>query len=144
MSAPFVYRRRGRDRRTALIVIAVWTALILGWLFLEMSRWIVLGLGAFTLPALWDHYANPLSGMAINAHKIAWFSGRRDAEVALEQVDHLRLDTRLDFSVRATVVLKDGRKLRIPFEATPPHLLLETALAERGIPTRRFHFQLFQ
>jgi hypothetical protein len=47
-------------------------------------------------------------------------------------------------SVRATVVLKTGRKIKLPFEATPPHRALETALHARGITTERHHFTLIQ
>ncbi len=53
------------------------------------------------------------------------------------------LDTRLDFSVRASVVLADGgRKIRLPYESTPPHKALEAALLARGIAVQRHHFSL--
>ena len=64
--------------------------------------------------------------------------------VAFSEIDHFRLDTRLDFSVRATVVLRSGRKIRLPFEATPPHQAFEDALTARGVTVKRFHFQLLQ
>ena len=57
-------------------------------------------------------------------------AAQRDALVALTEVDHIRLDTRLDFSVRASIVLPNGRKIRVPFEATPPHQAFEDALTE--------------
>lgn len=144
MSEAFTYQRQGRDRRTALVVLAIWTALVMAWALIDMAWWLVLFLAAFTLPALWDHYANPLSGLILGDGRIAWFSGKRRADVALDEVDHVRLDTRLDFSVRATLVLKSGGKVRLPFEATPPHEAFEEALNARGISTKRFHFQLFQ
>lgn len=144
MSAAFTYQRQGRDRRTALVVIGIWTVLVSAWALIDMAWWLVLLLAAFTLPALWDHYANPLSGLVLDDNRIAWFSGKRRADVALEEIDHVRLDTRLDFSVRATLVLRTGAKIRLPFEATPPHEAFEEALKTRGITTKRFHFQLFQ
>ena len=144
MSAPYSYTRQGRNKRTALVIIAIWTALVMAWVFLDMAPWIVVFLGAFTLPALWDHYANRLSGLTLDAERIAWFSGKRSGDVATDEIDLIRLDTRLDFSVRVTLVLTNGQKIRLPFEATPPHETLEKELNSRGLKTRRTHFQLFQ
>ena len=144
MSDSYAFQRQGRDKRTALTILAVWTALMLAWVFLEMAPWIVVFLGAFTLPALWDHYANPSSGLTLDDTGISWFSGKRCGEVPLSDIDLVRLDTRLDFSVRATLVLKNGEKIRLPFEAIPPHETFERELNARGVTTRRTHFQLFQ
>ena len=144
MSDTYSYTRQGRNKRTALVIIAIWTALVMAWLFLDMANWIVVFLGAFTLPALWDYYANPLSGLTLDHDRIKWFSGKRSGEVALSEIDLVRLDTRLDFTVRVTLVLNNGQKVRLPFEATPPDAILEQELDARQINTRRAHFQLFQ
>ena len=77
-------------------------------------------------------------------HYGPWFSGRRSGRVTTSEIDLVRLDTRLDFSVRVTLVLKNGEKVRLPFEATPPHAEFERELDPRGLKTRRTHFQLFQ
>ena len=65
------------------------------------------------------------------------------AEVPLSEIDHIRLDTRWDFSVRATVLLTNGKRLRLPYEALPPHRSFEAALQARGIRVERHHFNVF-
>jgi hypothetical protein len=144
VSAAFAYTRQGRSRTTAVVVLAIWTALVTAWVLLDMATWLVALGGLCTLPAMWDHYANPLSGLTLEDNTVQWFSGKRSGAVAFDEIDHVRLDTRLDFSVRATLVLKTGAKLRLPFESTPPHEAFEQALNARGLATKRFHFQLFQ
>lgn len=143
-AAPAVYAfdRRGRNRSTLVVLIAVWALLLSAWLWLEAATWLMPLLALPTLPALWEVIANPAAGLRLTDSHLRWFSGRRDAEVALAQIDHIRLDTRLDLSVRATVVLRTGRKLRLPFEATPPHRSFEDALTARGVKVLRHHFML--
>jgi hypothetical protein len=142
--APFVHEARGRSYRAALTVAAVWAVLLACWVMLDAAGWLMLLIGAFTLPALHDLWRNPSSGVRLDDTILRWHSGTRGAEVALAGVDHVRLDTRLDFSVRATVVPCDGPRLRLPFESTPPHRAFETALEARGVKVRRTHFQLVQ
>ena len=141
---PYTFERTGRTYGAALVVGAIWIALAAAWLWLEAATWIILGLALFTLPAVLDFARNPASGLHLGTDTLSWHSGRRSAEVALEDIEHMRLDTRLDFSVRATVVLHTGRKIRLPFESTPPHQAFEDALVARDIKVLRFHFQLFQ
>ena len=140
----FTYRRAGRSTKGAVVVGAVWAVLAALWVFLDAAPWLVGILALCTLPALWDLIKNPSAGVTLTASRLRWFTGPRDARVALSEIDHVRLDTRLDFSVRATVVLRTGRKIRLPFEATPPHQPLEDALTARGVTVKRFHFQLLQ
>ncbi len=144
MTAAFSYEQHARSPRLLLIVLAVWAALTALWLWLDAALWIVLFLGAFTLPAIADLIRNPRAGMTLDADRLSWFSGRRHGTVELTEVDHIRLDTRLDFSVRVSAVLTNGRKIRLPFETTPPHQTLEDALQAHGVTTRRHHFQLLQ
>lgn len=144
MSTPFTYRTRGRSRRTLVVVGVVWLALLVLWLGLQANVWIVLFLALFTLPACWDLIADPPSGFELSDRQISWFSGKRQAQVQLDEVNHVHLNTRLDFSVKATLVLTNGAKLRLPFEATPPDQALEAALTAQGIAVKRTHFQLIQ
>ncbi len=144
MSTELTYSAQGRSPRTAAVVGVVWLALLALWLILDATPWIVAFLALFTLPACWDLLTNPPSGLTLTADSVRWHSGKRHASVKLEEIDHVRLDTRLDFSVKVTLVLKTGAKLRLPFEATPPHLQLEQAFEAQGIKTRRHHFQLMQ
>ncbi|MEQ5826376.1 hypothetical protein J3456_03280 [Sulfitobacter sp. NFXS29] len=142
--AAYTYRRHARSRTALLVLPTIWAALGAGWLWLDASGWLVGLLGLFTLPALWELFTNPVSGLTLDDGNLSWVTGKRDAKIALAQIDHVRLDTRLDMSVRATVVLKTGRKIKLPFEATPAHRALETALHARGITTERHHFTLIQ
>lgn len=144
MTAPLSYRRQARTPTTAAVVGGVWAVLLAGWIWLDAAPWLVALCAAATLPALVDLIRNPESGLSMDADTISWFSGRRSATVSLSEIDRLRLDTRLDFSVRATLILKSGRKIRLPFEATPPHQIFEDKAQAFGLKTERFHFQLFQ
>ena len=142
--AAFTYRRRARSRTALLLLPMIWAALTAAWLWLDASGWIIGLLGLFTLPALWEVFSYPASGLTLDQNSLSWFTGKRDAKIALAQVDRVRLDTRLDMSVRATVILRTGRKIKLPFEATPPHRSLEAALQARGVATERHHFTLIQ
>ncbi|OAN79400.1 hypothetical protein A8B82_08315 [Sulfitobacter sp. EhC04] len=140
----FSYRRAGRSLRGMSTLAGVWAVLLYLLIALEAAPVVVAILAVFTLPALWDLIRNPLAGIDLSATHLRWFTGPRDALVALTEVDHIRLDTRLDFSVRASIVLPNGRKVRVPFEATPPHQAFEDALTAQGVSVKRFHFQLLQ
>ncbi len=144
MNPDLVHQSQGRTLRAGLTVAAVWFALVTLWLGLEAAPWLVAFLGLFTLPALWDLITDPSSGLTLSDTNLTWFSGKRHGTIQLDEIDQVRLDTRLDFSVRVTVVLNTGTKIRLPFETTPPHQELEDALDARGVPTRRTHFQLMQ
>jgi hypothetical protein len=140
----YVYQRRARSLKLALVLVVCWLVLALLWAVWDASGWIVAILGAATLPGLFDLIRNPAAGFSVDAQTLRWHSGARGGEVAVDRVDHIRLDTRLDLSVRTTIVLDSGRKLRLPFEAMPPHRELEKVLQDRGIRTERHHFSLMQ
>ncbi|MEM5542102.1 hypothetical protein WNY61_05070 [Sulfitobacter sp. AS92] len=142
--ATYDYRRHGRSRPAVLVLPTIWAGLTAAWVWLDASGWIMGLLGLFTLPALWEVFTDPPSGLTLTSSDLSWFTGKRDAKIALSQIDHIRLDTRLDMSVRATVVLRSGRKIKLPFEATPPHRAFETALQARSVATQRHHFTLIQ
>ncbi|MEM6303516.1 MAG: hypothetical protein AAF744_02290 [Pseudomonadota bacterium] len=144
MDTPFAYRTAARSPATFLAFAAVWAALIAAWVWLDAAIWILAVIAAFTLPALYDLVMGPEAGLTLEADEMTWFSGRRTATLPYSEMAHMRLDTRLDFSVRATAVLQTGRKIRLPFEATPPHRAFEEALQARGLKVERHHFQLFQ
>lgn len=142
--AVFSYRRAGRSLRGMATLAGVWAVLLYLLIALEAAPVVVAILAVFTLPALCALIRNPLAGIDLSATHLRWFTGPRDALVALTEVDHIRLDTRLDFSVRASIILPNGRKIRVPFEATPPHQAFEDALTAQGVTVKRFHFQLLQ
>lgn len=144
MADTFRFQRQGRSRGTLAIVLLIWAALVAAWVWLDAAWPILAALALFTLPALWDVIKNPAAGLTLARTTLDWYSGRHTAQIALAEVATVRLDTRLDFSVRATVILRSGRKIRLPFEATPPHAAFEAALTHHGIRTERHHFSLWQ
>ncbi|MEP5730162.1 MAG: hypothetical protein ABJL67_12420 [Sulfitobacter sp.] len=144
MNVQLTHHAQGRSRRTLAVVALIWFALLGLWLGLEASFWIVLFLGLFTLPACWDLITDRPSGLSLTDTTLSWFSGKRRADVSLDDIDHVQMNTRLDFSVKVTLVFKTGAKIHLPYEATPPDQALETAFTSLGIKTRRSHFQLMQ
>lgn len=96
----------------------------------------------FTLPALWELATNPIARLSLSPQVLVWQRGKDKVTIPLNTIDHIRLDTRVDLSVRATVVLRSGQRLRVPPDAMPPHRPFEYALHAAGVPTRRHHFSL--
>ncbi|WP_299625439.1 hypothetical protein [uncultured Tateyamaria sp.] len=139
---PYSFETTGRNRATLITLILVWGALILAVTQLEAAPWLMGVLGLFTLPALYDLISARRSGLRLGSDGLSFFSGRRKGTITWDQISHLRLDTRLDLSIRTTVVLITGRKIRLPLETTPPADLFETELTERGIKVERHHFSL--
>lgn len=127
---------------TALTVGLVWAMLMAAYIWLDAALAVLLVLGAFTLPALYDLIINPRSSLTLDADTLRWQSGRQHAEIALSEIDHLRFDTRLDMSVRLSVVRPSGVKIRVPYPAAPPHAAFEALAKEAGLKTRRHHFSL--
>ncbi|WP_147106233.1 hypothetical protein [Tateyamaria sp. syn59] len=139
---PYRFETTGRNRRTLVALILVW-ALILGAIALLDASPILMGLIALcTAPALYDLMSGRISGLTLGPEGLGWFAGRRTGEIAWSKIDHIRLDTRLDFSVRASAVLVSGRKVRLPLEATPPADTFEEVLTKRGVTVKRHHFSL--
>ena len=96
-----------------------------------------------TLPALYDLVTNRQSGLTLTDHAITWHSGPREGHTDLTEIDRLRLDTRWDLSIRATILLKTGKKIRLPYESLPPHRTLEAEAKTRGLTVERHHFSVF-
>ena len=139
---PYTYETTGRNRATLITVVVIWCALFLAMRVLDAAPWLVAILGAFTLPALYDLITARRSGLSLSSDGLAWFSGKRQGSVTWDQISHIRLDTRLDLSVRTTAMLITGRKIRLPLEATPPADGFEKTLTDRGIKVERHHFSL--
>ncbi|WP_223428386.1 hypothetical protein [Tateyamaria pelophila] len=139
---PYAFETTGRNRATLITVVLVWLALTLFILVLDAAFWLVVVIGLFTLPALYDLLSARKSGLAMSSTGLSWFSGKREGAISWDQISHIRLDTRLDLSVRTTVLLITGRKIRLPLEATPPPDAFEKILTDRGIKVERHHFSL--
>ncbi|MFT7595218.1 MAG: hypothetical protein ACI8R4_002546 [Paracoccaceae bacterium] len=139
----YSFTRQGRDTRTVVILIAVYTVLPAAVLLVDAAWWLMAALALPTLPALWDLYADPSAGVQLSQDRLDWHSGRRAAFVELDEVDHMRFDTRWDFSVRVTAMLRDGKRVRLPYDALPPHRAFESALTARNVKVIWHHFVNF-
>ncbi|MCR9126923.1 MAG: hypothetical protein NXH82_12455 [Rhodobacteraceae bacterium] len=138
----FEHATSGRSLRTALVVGAVYAALLAAILVLGAAWWIMALVALTTFPALWDLWTDRGAGLRLDNETLRWHAGRHHAELDLREIDHMRFDTRLDFSVRVSAVLPNRRRIRLPYESLPPHKALETALTARGIRVERHHFSL--
>jgi len=139
-ATPFVFVRKGRNWATLIALLGVWTLALLTWFVFDAATFVVVVLGLFSLPAMWDLYAARDAGTTLTGQDLTWFSGATQVCVPLGDIDHVRLVTRLDLSIRAAVVLTSGRKLRLPAEATPPGAAFEAALSAHDIRHARHHF----
>lgn len=142
MPDPFVFESRGRNKRTLTVLAVVYLALLTLLSVFDAAWWIVIGLFITTLPALWDLYSNRRSGVRLTADRLEWWSGRGAAQMDLTEIDHMRFDTRLDFSVRVSAVTPDKKRVRLPYDALPPHKMFEAACNAYGLRTERHHFSL--
>ena len=140
---PFTFTRHNRTPRAVLILIFVYAGLLALVILFNAAWWLVGLLALPTLPAVWDIARGTGAGLILDHDAIRWFTGGREAEVALTEIDHVRLDTRWDFSVRSSLVLTSGKRIRLPDEATPAHKAFETALQQAGLRVERHHFTIF-
>lgn len=140
---PFRFQRQGRSLALMLLLAAWILGLILMWLVLGVLPWILILLALPIFPALWDLWRNPMSGLTLDQQTMCWFVGPRKVELPLQDLAQLRLDRRWDFSFRATLILQDGRNIRLPQSAMPPADDLEHALTARAVPCQRHHFSVF-
>ena len=141
MPEPLTYRNQGRNPRTigALVVALGLLALLYS---VGTLGWILTILAIFALPALIDVIYNPVSTFELTDDALRWKSSTQTAEVGTNQIRSARFDTRLDVSIRVTLNLVDGSKMRIPNDVLPSHKALEAALLERDIPVERHHFRV--
>ncbi len=134
------FRRKGRSWSTLIALLIAWALLLIGWTVFDAAPLLIGILFVLSLPAVWDFYAARTAGADLYPDRIDWFSGTRSVSVPVAEIDHVRLVTRLDLTVRAAVVLTNGTKLRLPAEATPPSEPFEAALKEAGLRSERHHF----
>jgi hypothetical protein len=141
--APLTHRREGRNRATFLAVLVVWVVLLVAWFWLNAAWWVISFFFLFTLPALHDLRTNPRSSLILSEKGLNWQNRQQQVDLPLSRIKNVRLDTRWDFSVRATIFLTDGQKLRMPQDCLPPHRAFEAALESYGVKTERHHFRVF-
>lgn len=136
----YTYRTVGRNWTTLITTVVVWGVLLVLILKVDMALWLAGIVFLFTLPAVYDLITARASGITLNAQQIAWYAGKQDGDIPKRLIDYIRLDTRLDLSVRCTLVLYSEQKIKIPFESCPKHQELENQLHAYGYKTRRQHF----
>lgn len=138
----YTYTRSARSPRALILVALWWLVILILYTVLDAAPIIVLLLGCASLPSLFEIGAGATSRLQITASEIAWRSGRRGATLPRGQLKSVRLDTRLDFSLRMTLLTHQGAKIRLPYECVPPAADIETALQQHDIPYERHHFTL--
>jgi hypothetical protein len=102
----------GRNPRSVAVLVLLYSAILMALNILEVAPWLMAVLVLITLPAVFDIAVNRRAGLSLESGRLAWFSGEVSDEAALSHIAHVRFDTRLDLSVRVTVVMLDGRKVR--------------------------------
>ena len=140
MSVPYSFSRQGRSFRTALILSAIYIVCIAAIILIDAAWWLMLLFSLLTIPALWDLWGNPKSGLVLTQTELSWFTGRRQGSLNFSEIDRMRFDTRWDFSVRVTAILNTQKRVRLPYETLPPHHQFEAELQERDITVIRHHF----
>ncbi|SDW18134.1 hypothetical protein SAMN05444358_101145 [Ruegeria halocynthiae] len=140
---PFRFVRQNRNQRTILILIGIYAALIGMIILLDAVWWLMAVLALTTVPALWDFFKDTSAGMELTDDTLRWHSGQRQGELKLSEVDRFRFDTRWDFSVRVSAILKSDKRLRLPDESLPPHRQFEEVLNQAGFAVERHHFTVF-
>ncbi|MDQ2091510.1 hypothetical protein [Marimonas arenosa] len=136
------FENRGRSRRAAVALALIWGALLLGIRIIDLSPWIAAAIFLFTLPAAWEFLIDTCSTLDLDETELTWHSARTGDTVPLAMIQKVRFDTRLDLSVKITLLLKDGRRIRLPHACNPPNRRFEDELKARGLATERHHFSL--
>ncbi|MCW8843509.1 MAG: hypothetical protein OQK00_08855 [Rhodobacteraceae bacterium] len=141
MTLPLHHQTQGRSLRTALAVLAA--LLVLFGLYLVGTLvWLLAVFALFVVPAAFDLLHNPQGRFEMTDTALSWETPRLSASVPLARIAKARFDTRWDFSVRVTLILHDGTKLRLPQAVMPPHKPLEEAFKACGVPVERHHFRV--
>lgn len=139
------YHFRSQGRSPALVLaLAAWLAALAGlYFYAQATPWLIALLFLPVIPGLFDLAKNPGSGLDLTSEQISWFTGGERTDLPLSRIARLRFDTRLDLSIRATLILTTGEKLRLPQPVVPPVAELTRALDQRGVAHERHHFSLF-
>ncbi len=144
MTAPVIeHQSSARSLRTGLIVMLVWLAILTIWIVLDAADVVIALLLLTTLPAGWDFASGRKAWLVLDGARLRWGSGRNEGEVALNKIEKVRFETRLDMSVRVRVVIDTGRRITLPQDSLPDTGRLQEGFEARGIATERHHFVLF-
>lgn len=133
-------RRTGRRPAVLAALLGNLALALVLYIWLEASLWVVIALGAVSLPALWDFLSARPSVLRVEDGALIWRSGTRHDHIPLNQIARLRLERRLDLSLRVRLILTDGRRLTLPPDCTPRAAALEAALTDTDITVERSSF----
>lgn len=139
---PFRFDARGRNWRTLLAVLLAWCLILIAWVVLGATLWLIIPFSLATLPALWDLWRDPRAGLRVSPDRLDWWFSGQHHSVDLGEITSAEFITRLDLSVRVRLRMKTGKTLRLPDVALPPHREFEAVLSDRGVPVVRKHFRL--
>jgi hypothetical protein len=138
----YTYESQGRTPKSIAALIAMGLILI-GLDYIGTVWWIIVLVALITLPAAIDVFINATARLELNDKHLFWKNRSQEVTIPLHEIEKTRFDGRMDMSVRVSIVLKDGRKLRLPYDAMPPHKDLEAALQAQDVRTERHAFTVF-
>lgn len=143
MPKDLVFERRARSRRLVLVLAAIYGVLVALVVMVDAAWWLMALLALPTVPALFDILKDTSAGVRLSQDRLEWYTGKRQGALELSEIEHMRFDTRWDFSVRVTAFLIGNKQVRLPYEAMPPHRTFEAALEGCGVTVKRRHFTVF-
>lgn len=138
----YSYESQGRTPKSIAALVAM-VFILIGLDYIGTVWWIIVIVAMITLPAAIDVFVNATARLDLNDTQLFWKNRSQEVTIPLHEIEKIRFDGRMDMSVRVSVVLKDGRKLRMPYDAMPPHKELEAALQARDVRTERHAFTVF-
>jgi virulence-associated protein VagC len=133
------YESQGRTPKSIAALVGM-LLVIAGLEFIGTVWWIVVLVALISLPAALDVLLNVRSSLDLDDERLFWKNRSQDVTIPLFEIEKVRFDGRMDLSTRVTIVLRDGRKLRLPYDALPPHKELESELQSRDVRTERNAF----
>ena len=138
----YSYESQGRTPKSIAALVAM-VFILIGLDYIGTVWWIIVIVAMITLPAAIDVFVNATARLDLNDSQLFWKNRSQEVTIPLHEIEKIRFDGRMDMSVRVSVVLVDGRKLRMPYDAMPPHKELEAALQARDVRTERHAFTVF-
>ena len=138
----YTYESQGRTPKSIAALVAM-VFILIGLDYIGTVWWILVIVAMITLPAAIDVFKNVTARLELTDKELFWKNRSQEVTIPLHEIEKVRFDGRMDLSVRVSVVLVDGRKLRMPYDAMPPHRDLEAALQAHDICTERHAFTVF-
>lgn len=137
---PLVHEYSARAPRNLIIVgVALVLLGLLVYVF-EASWWIIFICALIALPAVIDLALDRKAHLRLDDTHLSWESGARSGSIAITDIADAKLRTAMDVSQRATLLLHDGNRVKLPIECIPKGRTLDDAFEARGIPFRRALF----